>query len=30
MKLGIEAAENWYSHILKAVCEHEYCGNQGV
>jgi len=22
-KLGTETAENWYSHIPKAVCEHE-------
>jgi len=32
-KLGIETAENWYSHISKAVCEHEditVLWNQGV
>jgi hypothetical protein len=23
MKLGTETAENWYSHIPNAVCEHE-------
>jgi len=22
-KLGIETAENWYSHLPKAVCDHE-------
>jgi len=22
-KLGIETAENWYSHIPKTICEHE-------
>jgi hypothetical protein len=33
MKLGIETAENWYSHIPKAVCEHEditVLWNQGL
>jgi len=32
-KLGIETAENWYSHIPKAVSEHEdikVLWNQGV
>jgi hypothetical protein len=32
-KLGIKTAENWYSHLPKAVCEYEYMiilWNQGV
>jgi hypothetical protein len=31
--LGIETTENWYSHIPKPVCQHEYITvlwNQGI
>jgi hypothetical protein len=31
--LGTETTENWYSHILKSICEHEdvtVLWNQGI